>query len=164
MTSSASGNGHASPPHGDIDDTLQAFMALVPRLVAELAHRTGMSRSEVEALQHMAVQPLGPSELAQRLGLTPSAATLVIDRLQERGHVTREPDPADGRRVQAMPSDAAIGEVLGHLMPMLVALNDAESEFTSDERAAIRRYLELASDAVLRVLTPDPSRSAATGR
>jgi len=157
MSTRASGNGHTpSVPHGDVDDALQAFMALVPRLVAELAHRTGMSRSEVEALQHMAVQPLGPTELAQRLGLTPSAATLVLDRLEERGHVTRRPDPADRRRVQALPSDAAVGEVLGHLMPMLVALEEAEADFTASERAAIRRYLERASAAVLRVVEPTP--------
>lgn len=146
-------------PHGDIDDALQAFMALMPRLVAELAHRTGLSRSEVEAMQHMAVQPLGPSELAARLGLTPSAATLVLDRLEERGHVQRRPDPSDGRRVQAMPSEAALGEVLGHLMPMLVALDEAEAEFTPDERRAIRRYLERASDAVRLILNDDSART-----
>lgn len=158
MTSAgASDNGPAEPPRGDIDDTLQAFMALVPRLLAVLAHRTGMSRSEVEAMQHMAIEPLGPSELAQRIGLTPSAATLVLDRLEQRGHVTRQADPADRRRVQATPSEAAVGEVLGHLMPMLLALHEAEAHFTAGERVAIRRYLELASDAVMRVVTPQPS-------
>lgn len=156
MSTPASGSGRRQAPHGEIDDALQALMALVPRLAAVVAHRMGLSRSEAEAMQHIADQPLGPTELAHRLGLTPSAATLVLDRLEERGHVSRRPDPTDGRRVQAMLSNAAAEEVAGHLMPMLVALEESESEFTASERAAIRRYLERASDAVLRVVEPTP--------
>lgn len=42
------------------------------------------------------------SDLGARRMLTPSGITRVVDRLEERGLVRREPDPADGRAAFAM--------------------------------------------------------------
>src|SRR5262245_12566165 len=42
------------------------------------------------------------SELGVRRMLTPSGITRVVDRLEERGLVQREPDPADGRAALAV--------------------------------------------------------------
>lgn len=42
------------------------------------------------------------SELGVRRMLTPSGITRVVDRLEERGLVRREPDPADGRAALAI--------------------------------------------------------------
>jgi DNA-binding MarR family transcriptional regulator len=42
------------------------------------------------------------SELGVRRMLTPSGITRVVDRLEERGLVRREPDPADGRAAFAV--------------------------------------------------------------
>lgn len=46
-----------------------------------------------------AERPLSSKELAQTLAVTPSAATYVVDRLVESGHVSREPSTQDRRRV-----------------------------------------------------------------
>src|SRR5699024_4393623 len=43
--------------------------------------------------------PLPLGEFANRLGVVPSAATAIADRLERVGHVERCPDPADRRRV-----------------------------------------------------------------
>lgn len=42
------------------------------------------------------------SDLGARRMLTPSGITRVVDRLEEKGLVQREPDPADGRAAFAM--------------------------------------------------------------
>ncbi|MGA4670135.1 MarR family winged helix-turn-helix transcriptional regulator [Propionibacteriaceae bacterium Y1923] len=44
-------------------------------------------------------------DLAERLRIAPRSATEVIDSLQDRGLVSREPDPADRRAVIVTPSD-----------------------------------------------------------
>jgi DNA-binding MarR family transcriptional regulator len=52
---------------------------------------------------------LGPQavgELGRRLGLSEPAASLLVDRLEERGHVRRERDGGDRRRCLISLSDA----------------------------------------------------------
>ncbi len=41
-----------------------------------------------------------PKELAERLGVVPPAVSTIIAELTERGFLTRQSDPSDGRRVQ----------------------------------------------------------------
>lgn len=43
--------------------------------------------------------PLSPLTLAAHLDLSPGAITYAVDRLTASGHVVREADPRDGRRV-----------------------------------------------------------------
>ena len=45
-------------------------------------------------------QPMSLSELAQRLGVSPPSASVMVDRLVEKEVLTRENDPKDRRRVQ----------------------------------------------------------------
>ncbi|MGH3313797.1 MAG: MarR family winged helix-turn-helix transcriptional regulator [Streptomyces sp.] len=46
-------------------------------------------------------------ELAQRLGVTKQAAGQLVDDLEQRGYVRREPHPAGGRRKLVVLTDAA---------------------------------------------------------
>lgn len=50
--------------------------------------------------------PLVPKVLGQCLALTPPKLTLLLDRLQDRGLVQRERNPADGRSQHIVLSDA----------------------------------------------------------
>jgi DNA-binding MarR family transcriptional regulator len=56
--------------------------------------------------------PLTPRQLAEHTGLTSGTITGVIDRLESHGFVTREPDPADRRKVVVTPSVQAIQDKL----------------------------------------------------
>ncbi|MBV2363946.1 MarR family winged helix-turn-helix transcriptional regulator [Streptomonospora nanhaiensis] len=61
------------------------------------------------------------SELAERLGVTKQAAGQIVDDLERRGYVRREPHPAGGRRRLVVLTGAArehlevAGRVLRHL-------------------------------------------------
>jgi DNA-binding MarR family transcriptional regulator len=44
------------------------------------------------------------SAIADELRIAPRSATEVVDALQERGLVTREPDPADRRAISVVPT------------------------------------------------------------
>ena len=75
----------------------------------ELARRLGIGITDVSALEHLssASEPLGPVELGHRLGIRSASATALVDRLEQSGHVHREPRPDDRRRVALVPSDAS---------------------------------------------------------
>jgi DNA-binding MarR family transcriptional regulator len=57
----------------------------------------GMSFVRVRALRLVAAGPLALGTLADRLGTDPPYVTVIVDDLQRRGLVTRQPNPADRR-------------------------------------------------------------------
>lgn len=65
----------------------------------------GVSAADYKALGEIQRHgPIAPGALAKTLGLTPSAVTTLVDRLEREGLVSRTPDPADRRRslIQAL--------------------------------------------------------------
>lgn len=103
------------------------------RVMAELGRRMERER-DVSVLEHGSLYELNSApwrhlrmaELAERLGLSPSAATRLVDRLEERGWVRRDSPrenrrtidvliTADGRRAYARnnrPFTAAVQEAM----------------------------------------------------
>jgi DNA-binding MarR family transcriptional regulator len=95
----------------------------------------------------------GPVHLARELGVTSAASSGIVDRLVARGHVERRPHASDRRRTEVVITASGREEVLGHLMPMFVALQELDSQLDPRERAAITRYLRGATAAMRRLLT-----------
>ncbi len=57
------------------------------------------------ALQRLHRSPAGVSALADYLGKSASATTRLVDGMQQRGWIERQPHPDDGRRVQLVLTD-----------------------------------------------------------
>ena len=66
--------------------------------------------------------PITPTLLAHRLHIAPTTLSSMLKRLEERGHLHREPDPADGRAIRLRLSDAGLEaheEALRRFVPLL---------------------------------------------
>ncbi|MEH1013518.1 MarR family transcriptional regulator [Micromonospora sp. CPCC 206060] len=72
------------------------------------------------------------SELAERLGVTKQAAGQIVDDLERRGYVRREPHPDGGRRRLVLLTDAAVR----HLAVAGQVLHGLESELADRLGAA----------------------------
>lgn len=59
----------------------------------------GVGRSDLRALNLLEHGPLGPSALADALGLSRAAVTALVDRLEAAGYVSRTPAPGSRRAV-----------------------------------------------------------------
>ena len=114
-----------------------------------LGRRMRMNPSDLNAMGHVAGSPapLGPTDLAGRLGMSPAATTELVDRLERAGHLLRERDLVDRRRVRLVPSASARTAVIGRLGALLDALDSLAAEFSDEEREVVRRYLERATAA-----------------
>ena len=112
-----------------------------------MARRMCLGQTELAAMAHLATapHPVGPTWLSGRLGLTPAAATELVDRLERVGHLVRQRDQSDRRRVNLIPTASSLDQVGDQLRPLLDAINSLAGEFSDDERAAIRRFLTQAS-------------------
>lgn len=105
--------------------------------------RTGLTGPQVWALRLLAESPgLSLGELAARMYAHPSTGSGVVERLVERGAVTRLPDPEDRRGVRL--SLTASGQRLAASSPPPVqqALVDALAAMKPARRRALRAALE----------------------
>lgn len=132
-------------------DQLRDLVDAGVRVRHHVARTAGLGESELVALQHLALEPLGPAEVARRLGVSTAASTGIVDRLEQRGHVERRAHAHDRRRTEVHLTDSGRAEIVGHLMPMFVALRDLEAQFTAEELAVVARYLTGATAAFERV-------------
>jgi DNA-binding MarR family transcriptional regulator len=83
---------------------LRVFTAQSEQLLQVFARKHDVTRTELNALRHIAVadstgEVLSAGDLRTRLGMSPSAMTYLVDRMIEAGHIQRETDPDDRRRV-----------------------------------------------------------------
>ncbi|HEX7306678.1 MarR family winged helix-turn-helix transcriptional regulator [Lentzea sp.] len=83
--------------------------------------------------------PLSPAQLSRQIGMTTGATTILLNRLEDAGHVVRSRESADRRRVTLRPAPAS--------------------------REEARRFIALAGAEiahVLRTTPPDELRAVAT--
>jgi DNA-binding MarR family transcriptional regulator len=83
---------------------IRAVGAMSDRLGRIFARTNGVTNNELLALRHVIVsehegRPLSSGELGRRLDLSSSATTYLVDHLMAAGHVRRDEDQADRRRV-----------------------------------------------------------------
>ena len=135
-------------PASAVADALYAVLRATPETRVGIARRLDLTPSEVDAMEHLMGEPIGPVELSRRLHMTSASATVLVDRLEEAGHVVREPDPTDGRRRVVRPTAQGMASVYAQIGPMVADLVGAEDDMTDHERTGVVDYLT----RVLRVL------------
>ena len=108
-----------------------------------------MNATDLSAMNHVTASSgrLGPREISARLGITPAAMTDVVDRLEAAGHLQRQRDTTDRRRVRLVATESAATEVRAELRRLLDSLDRVTDDFSPDERDAVQRYLKAATEA-----------------
>lgn len=121
---------------------LREILDLTVDLEADVGAELGISRRDFEALQHLVMSgPLSPTEIARRLDVSTAAATLVVDRLAEVGHVTRQPQPSDRRGVLVVPNPASIERAMARILPLISGVDGVLDDFSHREQGVITNYL-----------------------
>ncbi|GAA2745069.1 hypothetical protein GCM10009868_25200 [Terrabacter aerolatus] len=91
-----------SPPAAPRDAATAALRELIlagERYRLAVASHLDLTVNESRAVSHLLARgPMGQTDLATALGLTTSATTTLVDRLERRQLVARVPDPTDRRR------------------------------------------------------------------
>lgn len=142
----------------DVVRRLRAVIDFAPHVSDEVAERLGVGRRDVEAMSHLLGDhgPMGPVELGKRLGISGPAATQLVDRMSEKGHLRRAPHHEDGRKTVVEVTPQGREDVVRELIPMFIGFQRAAAELTPDERAAAAKFLELCLDAMREVASNAP--------
>ena len=134
------------------------LVRLVQQLIAEgqriahlFAQRQGIHGTDVEALLRILVadegRPMTAGRLAAELGLSTGAVTTLIDRLERDGHVRRERDTADRRRVIVRYVRSGLELAGRFFQPLGLHHRTATADFTAAELEVVKRYLAASIDA-----------------
>jgi DNA-binding MarR family transcriptional regulator len=134
--------GEGGPPVRPATGLLRDLITVSDLFERRLRTHLTVNPTDLEAMEHLlASGPLGPSELARRLGITTASTTTLVDRLVELGHVTRQPHPTDRRGVLVVPTDTSRESAMSVLMPMILDVDAVLDGFSPQEQAVITAYL-----------------------
>ncbi len=143
---------------------LQAHAMLLRRLEAELSTGAGMSLAHYDVLVQLAFadgRRLRMHELANRVLLSRSGITRVVDRLEEDGFVARMACPSDARGAFAVLTDAGLAR-LREATP--VHLDGVRrrfvAPFTGDELVELSLLLERLAGAQVPATSAGPQQGA----
>lgn len=146
----------------------QAPTTAVPVLLQELTVELGrfgqgfgrrhhMHQTDVDALGHLSVAEqrgaaMTPSLLAASLDLSAPATSALLHRLEDTGHVVREPDPGDGRRHLLRLQPAARELAQEYFGPLAASLDASLDGMTPEEVAVVEGWLTRAVEATRRAV------------
>ncbi len=97
--------------HGSVDD-----------LARELVRVLGVNHTDRRALELILLEGetvTTPGLLADRLGLTAAGTTIVLNRLEKLGYISRSLHPTDHRRVTVLATDLAVSRLSELVSPLL---------------------------------------------
>lgn len=125
-----------------VGQQLQQIAILTRKSASHLGTALGINQTDVAVLEHLITDgPLPPTELATRLSVTTAGITQVIDRLERAGHVVRERQLNDKRRVLVRPVPESVAQAYRHIAPMLNGLSSVLGALKGDDRRVIEAFL-----------------------
>ncbi|MBK5343542.1 MarR family transcriptional regulator [Pseudomonas sp. TH49] len=125
-----------------VGQQLQQIAILTRKASSNLGMALGINQTDMAALEHLITDgPLPPTELAARLSVTTAGITQVIDRLERAGHVVRERQLDDKRRVLVCPVADSVAQAYRHIAPMLNGLGAVLGALEGQERAVVEGFL-----------------------
>lgn len=124
--------------------SLTAFGAARKELARAFARSAGMHTTDADAIVLIIEaeergRPLTPARLAERVGLSPGATSILLGRLEQAGHIERAREGSD-RRIVTLRSTTSINVSADTFFePLRQQLGQALGEFTTEQLALIAR-------------------------
>ena len=85
---------------------------------------------------------LTPTEIADRLGISPGATTSVVRRLEQTGHAHRVDHDVDRRSVRIVAAEASVQTAIGRLQPLIGALATRVGKYSPAQLALVSDFLD----------------------
>ncbi len=130
---------------GALTRELQRFHRLGASFFRAAAARAGMTVTDLEVIDVLGSSgPMTAGQLADLTGLTTGAITGMLNRLEEAGHVSRERDPDDARRVMVRlaPGKDNMREINAIFASVGKAWDELASQYDNEQLALLLEFLK----------------------
>lgn len=132
---------------------VQALSAESDRIGRVFAGTHELSSNDFRALLHVMVaeqsgEPLSAGELRDLMGLSGAAITYLVERMISSGHLRRESDPRDRRKVILKYADHGVAVAEQFFSPLADHTHRAMSDISEQELRSAHRVLAAVLDAM----------------
>ncbi|KQY59867.1 hypothetical protein ASD11_10130 [Aeromicrobium sp. Root495] len=135
----------------DLVRELRIFAGEIERYVLQMSHEHSMHRTDLAAIAFvMDREDTSPKDISEGLGLSPSATSAMLERLERAGHVRRERSEADRRGVRVEITQKALevgGSMFAILARHLRAVLDDQDEAELARTAVLMEQINTATRA-----------------
>jgi DNA-binding MarR family transcriptional regulator len=150
-----------------IASDLRAMNAESDQIGRHFAGRHDVAANDFRALLHVMVAqtggtPLTAGDLRKRMGMSGAAITYLVERMIASGHLHRESDPADRRKVILRVADHGMDVARGFFTPLGEQTRAALAGLPDADLAAAHRTFAALVDA-MRAFRAELDSSATTG-
>jgi DNA-binding MarR family transcriptional regulator len=138
------------------EEAVTQIADLLARLIGEailfnegVASALGVSAVDLQTFGVIARHDgaITPSEVSAQTGLPASTVTRVLDRLEQRGFITRNSVPSDRRKIAVEVVESKAAEVAQHYAGKIAQIERLNARRSRAEVAAVLSYLsDLATD------------------
>ncbi|GGL10466.1 MarR family winged helix-turn-helix transcriptional regulator [Mangrovihabitans endophyticus] len=154
----------------DLIDALRLFTVESDVFVDVFARAHGLGRNDLNAIMWISQgtqsgHPITPGELTSRLGLGAPAITGLVDRLENAGHVRRERDPHDRRKVTIVMQPSALQLAIDFFVPLGRLMHETVADIDADDLRRLTEVVRRMTHAVTvaRDATDAPATPSAEG-
>lgn len=142
----------------------RALTAESDQIGHRFAGRHSLTANDFRALLHVMVgetagEPLTAGELRKRMGTSGAAITYLVERMITSGHLLRDSDPADRRKVMLRVADDGMEVARDFFTPLAGHTRDALADLPDGDLAAAHRVFGALIEAMgaFRAQLDDPS-------
>jgi DNA-binding MarR family transcriptional regulator len=144
-----------------LQSALRTRTRLLAKANAEGRNPRQLETGDVDTLDLISTSGESPmSTIAAGLHVDPSTATRAVDRLVERGLVTRRRDPADSRSVLVAFTHEGFAALAEARERRITRAMQLLRQFEPDEQDALGRLLPMVADAIATELNGLPAKQA----
>ncbi|GAQ62423.1 MarR family winged helix-turn-helix transcriptional regulator [Streptomyces scabiei] len=135
-----------------VPEAISAMDGLIATMIVgqqEFARRFGLSVTDLVCFAYVMEAgdaPVTAGDLAQRAHVTTGAVTGILNRLERGGFVTRQPDPADRRRVRVVAVPDVVERVVAVYGPFYARLAELFARYSPDELALLTDWFVRAEE------------------
>ncbi len=133
--------GAAGP--GGLRARMRTLSVLEQEFARHVATELGVDAAGQAAMYHLGMSGTAtPTEIARQLGISTAATTLVLNRLEAAGHLSRKPHATDRRKVVVVPAAASLAAAYELVRPVIDGVEEVAGSMTPDEQAVVTRFLD----------------------
>lgn len=130
----------------DLASDLRALTAVSEQLGHVFARSNNVRPNDFRALLHIVTAefegtPLTPGRLGRLMGMSSAAVTYLVERMIESGHLRRDSDDSDRRKVLLRHDEQGRAAAEGFFIPVGTRTRTAMAEFSDDDLRTTHRVL-----------------------
>jgi DNA-binding MarR family transcriptional regulator len=122
---------------------IRKLLELSAEYTARIGQSLNVNETDFRAMEALMENgSMSAGALAKAVGVSPGAATTMIDRLVAVGHVSREQNQKDRRSVQVIPNPESVDSAWGALAPIIAMSEETLNSMSPESQAAVVDYLK----------------------